>query len=134
MFFAILLPPPFFFGGNRIGALVAVDAVVHQGVAGVEQVFNGIDTVALLALHDVLLGEHQVIDDRTGIGPGAEQVIALEEAVMAVAGVSHHQRLHADGVFLHQVGDARVGVDHDFVGEAHLPTAVGLSVLRKCLP
>ncbi|MCY1406639.1 hypothetical protein D9M71_219110 [compost metagenome] len=122
--FAVFLAPPLFFSGDRIGALVAVHAVVHQGVAGIEQVLDGINAMALLALHDVLLGEHQVVDDRAGIGPGAEQVVALEETVMAVAGVSHHQGLHAHGVFFHQVGDARVGIDHDFVGQPHLPPAV----------
>ncbi|MNE80025.1 hypothetical protein D3C80_1765600 [compost metagenome] len=45
---------------------------------------------------------------------------------MAIAGMGHHQCLHADGVFFHQVGNARVGVDHDFVGQSHLATAVGL--------
>ncbi|MNE47422.1 hypothetical protein D3C80_1418320 [compost metagenome] len=34
--FAVLLPAPFLLGGNGVGALVAVDTVVHQGVAGVE--------------------------------------------------------------------------------------------------
>ena len=125
-FLALLLPLPLLFRGNRVGPLVAVDTVVHQGVAGVEQVFHRVDPVALLALHDVLLGEHQVIDDRTGIGPGAEQVVALEETVVPVAGVGDHQRLHALGVFLHQVGDAGVGVDHDLVGQAHLATLVVL--------
>ena len=77
-------------------------------MAGVEQVFHRVDAVALLALHDVLLGEHQVIDDRAGIGPGAKQVVALEEAVVAIAGMGHHQCLHADGVFFHQIGNAGV--------------------------
>ena len=55
-------------------------------MAGVEQIFDRIDTVALFALHDVLLGEHEVVDDRAGICPGAKQVIAFEEAVVPVAG------------------------------------------------
>ncbi|MNN65075.1 hypothetical protein D3C81_1805520 [compost metagenome] len=44
---------------------------------------------------------------------------------MPVTGVSNHQGLHADGVFFHQVGNARVGVDHDLIGQAHLAPAVG---------
>ncbi|MNF26851.1 hypothetical protein D3C84_74950 [compost metagenome] len=124
MFFALLLPAPLLFGGNRVGALVAVDPVIHQGMAGVEQVFHRIDAMAFLALHDVLLGEHQVVDDRAGVGPGAEQVVALEEAVVAVAGVGDHQCLHAHGVLFHQVGDAGIGVDHDLVGQAHLSAFV----------
>ncbi|MNO80347.1 hypothetical protein D3C76_715540 [compost metagenome] len=123
---ALLLALPFFLGGDRVGPLVAVDAVVHQRVAGVQQVFHRVDAVALLALHDVLLGEHQVIDDRTGVGPGAEQVVALEETVVPVAGVGDHQRLHALGVLFHEVGDARIGVDHDLVGQAHLTALVVL--------
>ncbi|MNN13826.1 hypothetical protein D3C81_1268710 [compost metagenome] len=95
-------------------------------MAGVEQILDRVDTVAFFALHDVLLGKHQVIDDRTGVGPGAEQVIAFEKAVVPVAGMGHHQRLHADGVFFHQVGDAGVGVDHDLVRQPHLAAGVGL--------
>ena len=81
--------------------------------------------MTFLALGDVLLGKHQVIDDGAGIGPGAEQVIALEETVVPVAGMSDHQGLHAHGVLFHEVGDAGVGVDDDFVGKPHLPAAVG---------
>src|SRR5690606_1587494 len=101
-------------------------AVVHQGMAGVQQVFHGVDAVALLALGDVLLGEHQVVDDRAGVGPAAEQVVAFEEAVVAIAGMGDDQRLHAHAVLFHEVGDARVGVDHDLVRQAHLPAGVGL--------
>ena len=131
---ALLLAQAFLFGGNRIGTLIAIDPIIHQRVAGVQQVFHRIDTVALLALHDVLLGEHQVINDRTGIGPGAKQVVALEETVMPIAGMGHYQRLHADGVFFHQVRDARVGVDHDLVGQAHLAACVGLLGTEKVFP
>ncbi len=56
----------------------------------------------------------------------SKQVVALEEAVVAVAGVGDHQRLHRQRVLLHQVGDAGIGVDHDLVGQAHLAAAVGL--------
>ncbi len=124
MLLAILLASALFFCRDGVGTLVAVDTVVHQCVAGVEQVFHRIDAVALLALHDVLLGEHQVIDDRAGVGPGAEQVIALEEAVVPVAGVGDHQCLHAHGVLFHQVGDAGIGIDDDLVGQTHLPALV----------
>ena len=50
---------------------------------------------------------------------------------MAVTGVGDHQRLHGDGVLLHQVGDAGVGVDHDFVGEAHLAAPVAALHLHE---
>ncbi|MCY1548129.1 hypothetical protein D9M68_842190 [compost metagenome] len=50
---------------------------------------------------------------------------------MSVAGMGDHQGLHGDGVLFHQVGDARVGVDHDLVGQAHLPTFVILFGAEK---
>ncbi|MNJ19339.1 hypothetical protein D3C77_136600 [compost metagenome] len=49
VFFAFLLPAPLFFRGNRVRPLVAVNTVVHQGMAGVEQVFDRVDAMALLA-------------------------------------------------------------------------------------
>jgi ABC-type uncharacterized transport system ATPase subunit len=55
-----------------------------------------------------------------------EQVVALEEGVVAVGGMGDDQRLHGQRVFLHQVGDARVGVDHDLVGQAHLAALVAV--------
>ena len=35
---------------------------------------------------------------------------------MPIAGVCHHQRLHGNGVFFHQVSDTRVRVNDDFIG------------------
>src|SRR5690606_4613865 len=130
---ALLLAPPFFFGGDRIGAFVAVHAVVHQRVAGVEQVLHGVDAVTLLALTYVLLGKHQVIDDRASVGPAAEQVVALEEGIVAVAGVGDHQRLHGHGVLFHQVGNTGIGVDHDLIGQAHLAPLVVLLRMQEML-
>ncbi len=89
--------------------------------------------MAFLALHDVLLGEHQVVDDRAGVGPGAEQVVALEETVVAVARMGNHQCLHAHGVLFHEVGNAGVGVDHDLVGQPHLATLVVLFGMQELL-
>jgi len=43
---------------------------------------------------------------------------------MAIGGVGDHQRLHGQAVFLHQVGDTRVRVDHDLVRQAHLAALV----------
>ena len=109
---------------DRGRALVTINAVVHQGMAGVEDLFHRIDTVSFFALRHVVTGEHQVVDNGAGIGPGAEQVIALEEGVVAVGGVGNHQRLHGQGVLLHQVGNARVRIDNDFVRQAHLAPLV----------
>ncbi len=108
--------------------VVAVDAVVLQRMAAVEHVLDLLHAVLLLALGDVVPGVDQVVDDRRGIGPEAEQVVALEEAVVAVGRVGDHQRLHRGRVLLHQVADAGVGVDDDLVGQAHLAAPVAALV------
>jgi hypothetical protein len=107
-------------------ALVAIDAVIHQRMAGIEQQLDFLITMALLALGDVGAGKDQIVDDGIGAGPGAKQVIALEEAVVPITGVRNHQRLHRQRVLLHQVRDAGVGIDHDLVGKPHLPAPIGL--------
>jgi hypothetical protein len=95
-------------------------------VAGVEQQLDRLLAVALLAFGDVVAREHQVVEDALGVGPGAEQVVALEEGVVAVGGVRDHQRLHGHGVLFHEVGDAGAGVDDDLVGQPHLAALVAL--------
>ena len=82
-------------------ALVAVHAIVLDGVARVEQQFHRIDAMALLAFGDVILGKHHIVDDGVRIRPGAEQIVALEEGVVAVGRMRDHQRLHGQAVFLH---------------------------------
>ncbi len=62
------------------------------------------------------------------MGPLLEQVVILEEAVVAVAGVRDYQYLHRQGVLLHQIGDAGVRIDDDFVGEPLHALAVALLV------
>ena len=108
--------------------VVAVDAVVLQRMAAVERVLDLLHAVLLLALGDVVPGVDQVVDDRRRVGPEAEQVVALEEAVVAVGRVGDHQRLHRGRVLLHQVADAGVGIDDDLVGQAHLAAAVAALV------
>jgi hypothetical protein len=78
----------------------------------------------LLTFGHVVLGEQQVVDDGVGVGPGAEQVVALEERVVPIAGMRDRQRLHRQGVLLHQVGDAGVGVDDDLIGQPHVAALV----------
>ncbi len=106
------------------GAAVAVDAVVGQRVAGVEVLLDLGQAVALLAFGDVVLGVDEVVDDRRRVGPHAKQVVALEEAVVAVGGVGDDQGLHRQRVLLHQVGDAGVAVDDDLVGQPHVAALV----------
>ncbi|MNS66745.1 hypothetical protein D3C72_999720 [compost metagenome] len=101
VFFAFFLAR-IFLGHRQLGrALVAVHAIVLDGVARVEQQFHGIDAMALFALGNVILGKHHIVDDGVRIRPGAEQVIALEEGVMPVRRMRDHQRLHGQAVFLH---------------------------------
>ena len=107
--------------------------MVHQGVARVEQQLDCFCSILLLAFGDILLGEQEVVDDAVGRGPGAEQVIALEERVVPVAGVGDHQRLHGQRVLFHEVRDAGTRVDNNLVCEAHLPTTIPLFVGNKLL-
>ncbi|MNH21391.1 hypothetical protein D3C79_811990 [compost metagenome] len=122
--FPRLLAPLLLCQGDLLGPLVAIHPEVHQGMAGVKQALDGIDTVFFLAFGDVVLGKQQVVDDGGGIGPGLEQVVVLEKRVVAVAGVSHHQGLHRHGVLFHQVGDAGIRVDDNFISQPHLAALV----------
>ena len=108
--------------GSR--TLVAIDAVLHQRVARVEDLLDLFDAVAFFALADVLLREHEVVDDRTRVGPRAIQVVVLEERVVAVARMRDDERLHRHRVLFHQIRDARVRVDDDLVRETHVAALV----------
>ena len=107
-------------------AAVAVDAVVGQRVARVEELLDLVEAVPLLAFGDVVLRVDEVVDDRRRVGPHAEQVVALEEAVVAVGRVRDDERLHRHRVLLHQVGDAGVAVDDDLVRQPHVAAAIVL--------
>lgn len=61
-------------------ALIAIDAVIHQRVAGVEQFFYFIHSVAFFTAGNVISGENQVIDDRAGIRPAPEEIIILKRS------------------------------------------------------
>ena len=106
------------------GTAVAVHPEVGQRVARVQELLHRLQPMALLALGDEVLGIDQVVDDAGRVCPHAEQVIALEEAVVPIGRMGDHQRLHGSGVFFHEVADAGVGVDDDFVGQSHVPTPV----------
>jgi len=45
---------------------------------------------------------------------------------MSETGVSDHQCLHCDSVFLHKVGNTGVRINHNFVGKPHLAALVTL--------
>ena len=112
---------------------IAVHAVAHQRVGGVEHALDRGRAVALLALRDVVSGEFQIVQDAVGVGPLLEQIVVLEEMVMAERRVRDHQRLHRHGVLLHDVADAGVGVDHDLIGEALHARAVHRLVAGEVL-
>ncbi len=118
---------------ERGGTPITIDAVRHQRVAGVEHFLDRCRAVPLLALHDESAREHEVIEDRVGGSPLAEQVIALEERVVTVAGMSDHQRLRRYRVLFHQVGDAGARIDDDLVGKTLHAAPVGLLVADEFL-
>src|SRR3546814_2321362 len=92
--------------------------------------------VTLLAVHDIALGEFQIIQNAVGVGPLLEQIIVLEEVVMPIGGVGDHQRLHHGGVFLHDIADAGVGIDNQLRSEEHtseLQSLMRISYAVFCL-
>ena len=89
--------------------------------------------MTLLAMGDVLLGEFEIVENAVGIGPLLEQIIVLEEMIVAEGGVRDHQRLHGRGVLLHQIGDTRRRVDNDLIGQAHQALAVGSLLIGEML-
>lgn len=100
---------------------------------GIQRALDLDAAVTLLALHDVVLGEIQIVQNAVGIGPLLEQIVVLEEVVVAEGSMRNHQRLHRRRVLLHQVGDAGRGVDYDLIGEAHQALAVGRFMVRELL-
>ena len=77
--FPAFLPRFLLLQGDFLRTFIAVDAVVHQRVAGVEQFLHFVDTIALFTLGNVFAGEDQVIDDRAGVGPAAKQIVIFKE-------------------------------------------------------
>ena len=74
--------------------------------------------IALLARGDVALGESEIIENAFGVGPLLEQIVVLEEMVVAETGMRHDDGLHRHGIFLEQIRNAGIGIDHHLVGEA----------------
>ena len=112
---------------------VAVDAVLLQGMGRIEHPLDGFQPVALLAFGDVVAGKTQVIEDPVGIGPLPEQIVVLEEVVVADRGVRHDEGLHRHGILFHDVADDRVGVDDDLIGETGQPLTVERLVIGEAL-
>src|ERR1700738_190996 len=110
-----------------------MDAVGHQRMRRIERASDGGETMALLALRDVALGEVEIVENPLGVGPRLEQVVVLEEVIMAERRMSDDERLHRRRVFLHQVGNARRAVDHDLIGETLQALAIERFVMREML-
>ena len=66
-----------------------------------------------------------------GIGPLLEQVIIFEEVVVPERGMSNDQRLHGHGVLFHDVADAWVGIDDDFVSKPASAAAIQRLILQQ---
>src|SRR3546814_6187508 len=88
-------------------ARIAVDALVHQRMGGVQHPFDRQLAVAFLALGDVALGEFQIVENALRVGPLLEDIIILEEMIMSEGGMGDDQGLHRRAVFLHQIVDRK---------------------------
>ena len=59
--------------------------------------------------------------------------IVFEEVIVAEGCMRNHKRLHGRGIFFHEIGDARRGVDHDLVSKPFQPLAIERLVMREML-
>ena len=137
--YTFLVQAPFssaLFFGAKIEILLAgitIDAMRHQGMRSIECLLDRLPAVTLLALRHIALGEIQIIENSVSIRPLLEEIVVLEEMVVAERRVGNHQRLHGCGIFFHQIGNARGAVDHDLICEAHKPLAIECLVMCKVL-
>ena len=118
---------------ERLLARIAVDALRHQCMRGVEQPLHLRLAVALFAACDIAFGESEIIENAVGVRPLPELIIVLEEVIVTESRMGDHKRLHRGGVFLHDVADARIGIDDDLIGETLQSHAIDAFVLREAL-
>ena len=90
---------------------------VEKGIYFLEAVFmsNVSERVAVDVMSDTNFGSVVL----------PEAVLELEEVVVAHRGMRHHQDLHRHAILFHDVVDAGIGVDDEFVGERAGALAVG---------
>ena len=112
---------------------IAEHALIHQGVRGIEHRFDLGVAVALLAGRDIALGESEIFENAFGIGPLLEEIIVLEEMIVAEGGVRDDDGLHRHGIFFEKIGDARVGIDHHLIRQAYMAGAVEPFLAREQL-
>ena len=106
------------------GAAIAEDPLAHQRMRRVERRLDGFDAVALLASRDVALGEIEIVENSGRVGPLLEEIVVLEEVVVAEGGMRDDDGLHRHRVLLHAIADARIAVDDDLVGQRLIALAV----------
>ncbi len=107
--------------------------LLHQRMCGIEYPFDGGRAVALFALRNEPLGEFEIAKNGARIRPLPEEIVVLEEMIVAEGGVRDHQRLQRHGVFLHQVGDAGVGVDDQLIGEPAAAFSIQIFLAQEVL-
>ena len=96
----------------------------------IERPLDGRLAVTLFAAGDITFGEIEVIENPFRIGPKLEEIVVLEEMIVAESRVRGDERLHRRRILLHQIGDAGRAVDDDLIGEvAHAPV---IFTLRNC--
>ena len=112
---------------------IAVDAVRHQGVRGIERPLDLDPAVPLLALRDIALGEIEIVENSVGVGPLPEQIVVLEKMIVAERRMGDHQGLHGRGIFFHQIGNAGRAVDDDLIGKALQALAIKRLLIGELL-
>ena len=108
-------------------------ALPLQRMRRVEHALDRAPPVAFLALRDVAAREFEIVENACRLRPLPEHAVVLEEMVVAERGVRDHQRLHRRRVLLHQIGDARIRIDDDLVGEPHQAATIGVLVHHEPL-
>src|SRR5437667_8582476 len=72
---------------------ISVNPVAHQRVGRIEHALHLAHAVVVLAFGNVALGEGEIIQDPVRVGPLPEDVVVLEEMVVAEGRVGEHGRL-----------------------------------------
>ncbi len=109
-------------------------ALIHQRMGSIQHPLDGELTETLLATGDVAFGELQIVENTFRIGPLAEDIVVLEEVIMPECGVGDDQRLHGRAIFLHQIVDAGIAVDHQLIGKPAKPLAIEHFIGHELLP
>ena len=110
-----------------------MNAVALQRVRRIERALHCILAVAIFELRDQRARELEIIENAVSVGPLLEHVVVFEKMAVAIASVRQHQRLHRRGVFLHDINDARIGIDDDLVCEALIALAIHRFIAREML-